>query len=334
MSSSESSQSIPYPLGPDGPFVRPTGGPVDLAEGNAILEAGEQLAQLEGFFPVHYPEVWSVISGFGPVSPEAFLTLPIDQRLRMKEEAERAVARVESLITHSSQLMLGGGLNHSMPGTAWGSRAQLVSEESFPAEATVIFPATIPCTERNLSTVIRFFLGGPGWHGAGPEFEIYWLPMVAALSQVSGIPCVIMSHGRFPLIDGPEVVEAADNRLEDEFTRLHVALGSPEVVVVAFGSGASAGLDYAQAHRCSRVVLQQPRLTGRELSNLEGVNVSIVRAAGDTIASGPGVVAEQLRAVGAVVDECSVEGAGHILATPSAAREIVQTVAARVQGRR
>lgn len=88
--------------------------------GNPILTPEQQLDQIASFISVHYKEVWDIISSPGDFSAEREQEAPGEQR-QLQEDAEQAVGRLNDIVTHTSQLVLGVGLDHSIPGVAFTS---------------------------------------------------------------------------------------------------------------------------------------------------------------------------------------------------------------------
>ena len=189
------------------------------------------------------------------------------QQLRIDTEA--AVARIPDLTTHCAQLVLGAGLDHSMPGVAYvKASTELieldVTDTQLPG-AAVIIPSTLDAQRPPIITLH----GGPGWQGSGMALDMYWRPTVAALAELSGRAVIDVDY-RLPLLsyDGAQpsgFLSLADDALVAlEAYRAQArpdwpisSAGEPDVF--AFGSAASGATALAQVLGSAQLVLQSPR---------------------------------------------------------------------------
>ncbi|RSZ63779.1 alpha/beta hydrolase [Corynebacterium hylobatis] len=128
------------------------------------LSAEEQLAQLASYIDVHYE-----LPDFTP---------PWKGGVGDPDPADNYIARLPDRITHTAMLMLGSGLDHSMPGVVW---AEGVEVEEVPEVGGRLFTPSQPTGAWALS-----LHSGGWWRGSGNALEIAWRPEVAAAAQRSG----------------------------------------------------------------------------------------------------------------------------------------------------
>lgn len=328
----------------------------DVLAGNPILTPEQQLDQIASFISVHYKEVWDIISSPGDFSAEREQQEPGEQR-QLQEDAEQAVGRLNDIVTHTSQLVLGVGLDHSIPGVAFTSNGPDISTVD---GNTAVFVPSNPTGRIAVS-----LHGGPGWHGSGQELEIFWRPTIAAIAELSGTTIVDVDY-QLPLLrrrlsddaqgnavysdhaegtegiirDALAAVDAAedvlsnipsDTRESDSTTATHSEARGYDIV--AFGSGTSAGLELAARWNSERIVLQHPRLFQTNPENetwrnhdFSQTQVLVQKATRDTIAVDPEAMSHNLQELGATTTV--IEHLGyHVLATPAVQRECAQEAA-------
>ena len=329
--------------------------------GNPILTPEQQLDQIASFISVHYKEVWDIISSPGDFSAEREQEAPGEQR-QLQEDAEQAVGRLNDIVTHTSQLVLGVGLDHSIPGVAFTSNGP--DMHTVNGNTAVFVPS--PPTGR----IAVSLHGGPGWHGSGQELEIFWRPTIAAIAELSGTTIVDVDY-QLPLIrrrlsddtQGNAVysdhAEGTKGIIRDALAAVNVAEGVLSNIssdtresdsttithdeargydIVAFGSGTSAGLELAARWNSERIVLQHPRLvqpnpeteTWRN-HDFSQTQVLVQKATRDTIAVDPEAIAHNLEELGATTTVTEHLGY-HVLATPAVQRECAQEAANFLQG--
>ena len=329
--------------------------------GNPILTPEQQLDQIASFISVHYKEVWDIISSPGDFSAEREQEAPGEQR-QLQEDAEQAVGRLNDIVTHTSQLVLGVGLDHSIPGVAFTSNGP--DMHTVNGNTAVFVPS--PPTGR----IAVSLHGGPGWHGSGQELEIFWRPTIAAIAGLSGTTIVDVDY-QLPLIrrrlsddtQGNAVysdhAEGTKGIIRDALAAVNVAEGVLSNIssdtresdsttithdeargydIVAFGSGTSAGLELAARWNSERIVLQHPRLvqpnpeteTWRN-HDFSQTQVLVQKATRDTIAVDPEAIAHNLEELGATTTVTEHLGY-HVLATPAVQRECAQEAANFLQG--
>lgn len=167
------------PLEQTDPATLPKGHPVDAQAGRDGISPRGQLTQLLAFFEDSYPEIFrSLTTDEAADSPEGVTA-------ELKDRTERLWSRVPDLITHCSMLVLGAGLDHAMPTSAFlrtGPSAEQVTVAGVPA--TVLTPS------EPTGAVAVSLHGGPGWFGDAESHEQLWLPLFAALAEKSGVTVV------------------------------------------------------------------------------------------------------------------------------------------------
>lgn len=340
------SETIPYAFEPtDAPGNdRPSTGPEDLAAGNPILSPAQQLDQLASFLQVHYPEIWGAVMGPG---------------LDTQEETEQAVARLADVLPHTSQLVLGGALDHSMPGVAFTAQGPAMIELS---DRAVMFMPTCADERTMPARCVLSVHGGPGWHGSGVELDVWWRPTAAAIAQLAGVPVVDVDY-RLPAHQvadpsrpkgwsvqvRPHGVAEAVQDLRDALrtgvdtlaTRVpHIAAGDVAWSLLAFGSGT--GLALRTGVSWERVVAQHarwdaygdpqpdgvPRPGDAAGKPLAGAKVLLQVGSRDTVATA--VEESQRWAVdaGAAQVEVAQYEAFHVVSTPEQARRHAEDAAA------
>ncbi|ACR17206.1 hypothetical protein ckrop_0428 [Corynebacterium kroppenstedtii DSM 44385] len=328
----------------------------DVLAGNPILTPEQQLDQIASFISVHYKEVWDIISSPGDFSAEREQQAPGEQR-QLQEDAEQTVGRLNDIVTHTSQLVLGVGLDHSIPGVAFTSNGP--DMHTVDGNTAVFVPST------PTGRIAVSLHGGPGWHGSGQELEIFWRPTIAAIAELSGTTIIDVDY-QLPLIrrrlssdaqgnavysdhaegtegiirDALAAVDAAegvlstipsDTRESDSTTITHDEARGYDIV--AFGSGTSAGLELAAKWNSERIVLQHPRLFQPSPENetwrnhdFSQTQVLVQKATRDTIAVDPEAIAHNLQELGATTTVTEHLGY-HVLATPAVQRECAQEAA-------
>lgn len=334
----------------------------DVLAGNPILTLEQQLDQIASFISVHYKEVWDIISSPGDFSTEHEQQAPGEQR-QLQEDAEQAVGRLNDIVTHTSQLVLGVGLDHSIPGVAFTSNGPDISTVD---GNTAVFVPSNPTGRIAVS-----LHGGPGWHGSGQELEIFWRPTIAAIAELSGTTIIDVDY-QLPLIrrrlsddaqgnavysdhaegtegiirDALAAVEAAEDVLSsipsdtpptDPTNESDSTVATHEEArgydIVAFGSGTSAGIELAAQWNSERIVLQHPRLFQPSPENetwrshdFRQAQVLVQKATRDTIAVDAEEIAHNLQDLGATTTVTEYLGY-HVLATPAVQRECAQEAA-------
>lgn len=333
----------------------------DVLAGNPILTPEQQLDQIASFISVHYKEVWDINSSPGDFSVEREREAPGQQR-QLQEDAEQAVGRLNDIVTHTSQLVLGVGLDHSIPGVAFTSSGP--DMHTVNGNTAVFVPST------PTGRVAVSLHGGPGWHGSGQELEIFWRPTIAAIAELSGTTIVDVDY-QLPLIrrrlsddaqgnavysdhaegtegiirDALAAVDAAEDVLSNIPSDTHESDSTTATYeeargydIVAFGSGTSAGLELAARWNSEQIVLQHPRLFQTSPENetwrnhdFSQAKVLVQKATRDAIAVDAEGIAHNLEELGATTTVTEHLGY-HVLATPAVQRECAQEAANFLQG--
>lgn len=162
------------------------------------LSEDEQLEQLGSYLDAHHPY------------PAADL-----------EAADRYAARLPDRITHASMLMLGAGLDHSMPGQAYAQDVEVRDTE---------YGQVITPPEPNGRWAVSFHSGG--WRrGSGEPLEIAWRPEVAAIAALSGVTILDVDYPLLPEHTVDEVVAAARRSVQWARTQ------AEQVALIGYSSG-------------------------------------------------------------------------------------------------
>ena len=112
----------------------------------------------------------------------------------LKAATERMWVEGASPLTHSSQLVLGAGLDHAMPHVAFCREG--ISSAAWPvgqpgvAELPQGVGATVLRPDEPTGALAISLHGGPGWFGDQQAHEQLWQPLFAALAQQSGVTIV------------------------------------------------------------------------------------------------------------------------------------------------
>lgn len=154
------------------------------------LSEEEQLEQLGSYIDAHYP-----VPDFTP---------PWAGGAGDPDPADRYIAYLPDRTTHTAMIMLGSGLDHSMPGVAFIGG---VSVDDVPEVGGAIFHPSNPTGRWAVS-----FHSGGWWRGSGDALEFQWRPEVAAAAELSGTTILDLDYPLAPghnLHDMNEVVGKA-----------------------------------------------------------------------------------------------------------------------------
>lgn len=154
------------------------------------LSEEEQLEQLGSYIDAHYP-----VPDFTP---------PWAGGAGDPDPADRYIAHLPDRTTHTAMIMLGSGLDHSMPGVAFIGG---VSVDDVPEVGGAIFHPSNPTGRWAVS-----FHSGGWWRGSGDALEFQWRPEVAAAAELSGTTILDLDYPLAPghnLHDMNEVVGKA-----------------------------------------------------------------------------------------------------------------------------
>lgn len=137
----------------------------------------EQLEQLYSYIDAHYE------------TPD--FTPPWKGGSGDPDKADNYIARLPDRVTHAAMLMLGSGLDHSMPGVVW---AEGIEISEVPEVGGRLFTPSEPTGRWAIS-----FHSGGWWRGSGNALEIAWRPEVAAAAQRSGTIILDLDYPLAPL---------------------------------------------------------------------------------------------------------------------------------------
>lgn len=233
--SHNSSQSNPLDSTPNSDIQNLPHSGRDVQEGAPILSAEEQVKQLSDYFEDNYPEVFtSLTTDEGAAYQAEGSPVPAD----LVDATERYWARAVDLITHTSLLVLGAGLDHRMPQNAYVAAGQVTAAapefaEQLPegVQATVITP-------REATGAVAISVhGGPGWFGDGVSHDQFWLPLFAAIAAQSGVTVVDLTYplpGYGPWDEAEAAVAQAFDVVKSHYS--DAPAGKP-IGAIVFGSG-------------------------------------------------------------------------------------------------
>lgn len=156
------------------------------------LSEHEQLEQLASYIHAHY----EAPAKNPPWSDDPSDPLP----------ADTFDARLPDRITHAAMLMLGSGLDHSMPGVAFIDGVTTTDVPELPAQ--VFRPA-----EPNGAYGIALHPGG-WWKGGGVAMDYAWRPEVAAVANLSGVTMVDLDYPLLPDATVEQVMDAVKRAAE------------------------------------------------------------------------------------------------------------------------
>lgn len=266
----ERMRHVPEPLQPDAPLPQGEVGAVypvneqhleDFQVGGVerSLPPAEQLAQLVSFMESSYPLPGSTRAGIGADSTGADT-----------DAVDRYLAALPDRLTHAAMLMLGSGLDHTMPGVAYGMD---VDARDLPdLGARVFVPAGSAQPAGRWAVALH-----PGF---GPRaVEHYWRPLVAAVAQLSGTTIVDLND---------TCGSGARGTLNEAFE--YIAAQNPsDARVTVWAAGGGAAL-LAEQHPADSVVLTFP-VSGPPAG--PGGKPVQVRTTGDyaVAQAGPGIIA-------------------------------------------
>lgn len=221
------------PLAATDPADLPKGHPTDAMAGHDKLSPRAQLNLL--------------LQNFSDSNPEIFTSLTTDEgaglsvSAELKDATERMWARVPDLITHCSLLVLGAGLDHAMPTSAF-----LKTGPSVDAVEVAGLQGTVLRPSEPTGAVAVSLHGGPGWFGDAESHEQLWLPLFAALAEKSGVTIVdllypLPGYGAGTPAATEDAVAAAFAEVRErsgEFVAAGTSgVSADRVGLVTFGSG-------------------------------------------------------------------------------------------------
>lgn len=324
------------PLVATDPADLPKGHPTDAMAGHDKLSPRAQLDLLLQNFSDSYPEIFTSLTtdeGAG-----------LEVSAELKDATERMWARVPDLITHCSLLVLGAGLDHAMPTSAFlktGPSADAVEVAGL--QGTVLRPS------EPTGAVAVSLHGGPGWFGDAESHEQLWLPLFAALAEKSGVTVVdllypLPGYGAGTPAATEDAVAAAFAEVREragEFVGEGVAAASTasadRVGLVTFGSGFTVAAQVMED--AAFLLAMTPRIPADLSYDLSGVPTRVSVASEDSRGTAAQVVLDWFGAHAGVSGEVTAPAAGsdfeyaeylseHIIGVPEVWRRRVSDDAA------
>lgn len=242
----------PGPAEPDAPLPAGEAGPLNdqgsrdfnIGGVSRALSPEEQLEQLVSYMDATYP------------APDT--TPPWAGGSGDASDADRYMAHLADRITHASMLMLGSGLDHTMPGVAYGMG--IAKTRDLPALSD------IPDTPGEPELRARIFVPSaptrrwaislhPGgfWRGSGAALEQRWRPEVAAAAELSGTTILDLDYPLLPAATFDDLVASVRK------TVAYVESQEPASLTL-WGASAGAALAALCADSADALVLTYPYL--------------------------------------------------------------------------
>lgn len=179
------------------------------------LSPEEQLDQLASYIYAHYEQ---------PAKNPPWSDDPSDPAA-----VDMYDALLPDRITHASMLMLGSGLDHSMPGVAYGTDVTVTEHPELRAQQ-------ITPSKPSGVWAVSCHPGG-WWKGSGPALSHAWRPEVAAVAELSGITFLDLDY---PLVPEHSVAEViASVRKAAQWAREQ---GATKVAAWGYSSGGALAL--------------------------------------------------------------------------------------------
>ncbi|MEX3517005.1 alpha/beta hydrolase [Corynebacterium camporealensis] len=168
----------------------------------------EQLEQLGSYIDAHYelPDFQPPWVGGG--SPEA----------------DNYCAKLPDRITHAAMLVLGSGVDHSLPGVVYTDQIEVRD-----TEAGQVFVPPEPTGKWAVS-----LHSGGWWRGSGQALEMQWRPEVAAAAQLSGTTIIDVDYPLAPEHTVADMVAAVQQAVD--YAKAH---GAKSVTLWGYSSGAA-----------------------------------------------------------------------------------------------
>lgn len=298
----------------------------DVQEGVAPLTPEQQVTQLSNYFEDNYPEIFASLTQ-DQGAPYRESGTPVPQEL--KDATERHWARTVDLITHTSLLVLGAGLDHRMPQNAYLSAGEVAadSEPEFAAQLPDGVRATVlsPRNRASNGAVAISVHGGPGWCGDGVSHDQFWLPLFGAIAARSGVTVVDITY---PLPGYGPWGETQDAVLRAGEVVRQWAQGRPLGSIV-FGTGLIAAKKVVESS--DFVVALSPRIVEEVAMELPEIPLLVSVGELDTRGTSTSDCQGWAEATGAELTFQSWPSE-HVLAAPTVWRERVDAVADWLSG--
>nr|VDG62067.1 alpha/beta hydrolase fold [Streptococcus thermophilus] len=236
--------ATPLPAGEAGPLNDQGSPEFNVGGVERTLSPKEQLEQLVSYMDATYPAPDTTPPWAGGSGDPA--------------EADRYMGHLADRITHASMLMLGSGLDHTMPGVAYGMNIAKVRDlpalsdiPDTPGEPELLARVFVPSSPTR-RWAVSLHPGG-WWRGSGVALEQRWRPEVAAAAELSGTTILDLDYPLLP-----------DATLDDVVTSVHKALTYVEaqepasVTIWGASSGAALAVLAAEEHSVDGLVLTNP----------------------------------------------------------------------------
>ncbi len=262
------------------PADLPKGHPKDAMAGHEKLSPRQQLGLLLQYFRDSYPEIYTSLTtdegAGGAVTAE------------LKDATERMWARVPDLITHCSLLVLGAGLDQTMPGVAFLRSGPAASPVDVAGLAATVLRPSSPT-----GAVAVSLHGGPGWFGDAESHDQLWLPLFAALAEKSGVTVVDLVYPLPGYGDGtPQktaaAVASAVAEVRERAGEFVAGAAADRVGLVTFGSGLTVAEQVVED--ASFLLAMTPRIPEGQDLDLSGVSTRVSVASEDSRGTHPQTV--------------------------------------------
>lgn len=322
MSETPGNQSEPAQQTPNSDIVNLPGSGRDVQEGVALLTPEQQVEQLSNFFEDNYPDIFrSLTTDEG----QEFTSQGKEVPAELKEATERMWAKTPDLLAHSGLLVLGTGLDHSMPHVSYlrtGPAATPFGGAELPegVRATILRPS-----EPNGAYAVSLH-GGPGWFGDGQSHDQFWLPLFAALAERSGVTVIDVVYP-LPGAGSWEPTQAAVAQTFNDvknWVKQQRGSGSSQVGLITFGTGFVAARDVAG--EADFHLIMTPRIPAGFAAAVESSRNYVSLAALDTRGTPADEVTAWMDGRGAE-NKYSDYPSEHIIAAPSVWRGRVDEAA-------
>ncbi|WP_018340643.1 alpha/beta hydrolase fold domain-containing protein [Corynebacterium caspium] len=233
--------------------------------------------------------------------------------------ADRWSAKLPDRITHTAMLMLGAGLDHSMPGSAF---AQGIAVENCqlpaPAGEAAIFHPSSPSG----AWAISLHSGG-WWRGAGEALEFQWRPEVAAAAELSGTTILDLDYPLAPAHSLADMVAAIAKAKE-----FALGSGARSISLWGYSSGAALAAIAAGELGADSLVLTFPDLASvAKLPDAIRAGYSVPALEAWPVAHLVQVASEDEVAADPQVPGAVYYPARHRISTPAVARQKIQDIA-------
>ncbi len=238
--------AAPLPAGEAGPLNDQGSPEFNVGGVERALSPKEQLEQLISYVNATYP------------APDT--TPPWEGGTGDPAEADRYMGHLSDRITHASMLMLGSGLDHTMPGVAYGMNIAKIRDlpalsdiPDTPGEPELLARVFVPSSPTR-RWAVSLHPGG-WWRGSGISLEQHWRPDVAAAAELSGTTILDLDYPLLPGATLGEVVSSVHKALD------YVAAQEPASVTLwGAGSGAALAVLAAEQRSVDGLVLTNPGL--------------------------------------------------------------------------